>query len=520
MSKEIIINADTNQQRIAIVEDGRLAELFVESDERSRQVGDIYYGTVAKVMHGIQAAFIDIGLEQDAFLHFSDIGDAFRDFEIEKSAEGPDEDVDEEESQNGKPKGRQQRRRSRVNIQRGQEIIVQVFKEPVGSKGVRVTTEVSLPGRFLVLMPFDKMIGVSRKIGSFKEKRRLRRLVSSILPHGYGVIIRTVAEGKDEEILRNDLQTLLDTWRTIERTVKKSRPPALVHKDMNATSSVIRDLFTEDVVRVAVDSKKMYREIRAYVNLVASNRASAVSLHREKSPIFDTYGVEKQIEQSMSRKVWLKSGGYLIIEHTEAMKVIDVNSGRYAARKEQELNSLRTNLEAAKEVARQIRLRDLGGIIVIDFIDMDHEENRRKVFEEMRREMRTDRAKFTILPLSEFGLMQITRQRVRESVQFSVSETCPTCDGSGLIQSKTSLLTEIERWLKRFRGGSRELRLQLNIHPTMVEFLTSGAVSHLARLMMRFFVRIKIQTNPLLAVDEFQFISRRTNTDITTRFLN
>ncbi len=519
MEKEIIINAEENQHRIAIVEDGRLVELFIESEERERMVGDIYLGQVAKVMPGIKAAFVNIGLEQDAFLHFSDLSDHFRD-SLQSGTEGADDVVDEKEDEGGDKRGGRRRRdsRARVAIQRGQDVVVQVFKEPVGSKGVRVTTEVSLPGRFLVLMPFENSVGVSRKIQNFKERRRLRRIAHSILPPGYGGIIRTVAQDRDEEVLKADLLALMQTWRGIERTMKKSRPPTLLHKDMNASSSAIRDMFSEDVTRVVLDSPKLYREIRGYVNLVAPHKVDAIQLYQGRVPIFDHIGVEKQIQESFNSKVWLKSGGYIIIEHTEAMKVIDVNSGRYAKKQEQELNSLKTNLEAAREIARQIRLRDLGGIIVIDYIDMDHEENRRKLFEEMKREMRRDRAKYTILPVSEFGLMQITRQRIRESVQISFTEACPLCHGEGRIQSKAFILTRIERWLRRFRLTSKEMRLALHVHPAHAAFLTEGALSPLLRLMLRHFVRIRLMPDSSLAADEFRFVSRRTGRDLTREF--
>ncbi|MCZ7554995.1 MAG: Rne/Rng family ribonuclease [Bacteroidia bacterium] len=529
MQKEIIINASDNLQRVAIVEDGKLAELFVESEEKERMVGDIYLGTVAKVMPGIQASFIDIGLEQDAFLHYSDVSDAFRQVRTEAGDRGADSVVVDEaavvateesasNTSDAKPQRRRRRPPSHVTLSRGQEVAVQIFKEPVGNKGVRVTTEIALPGRFLVLMPYDELVGVSRKIQSFKEKRRLRRIVRSMLPGRFGVIIRTVAEGKAEDILRADLEALLTTWRDIERTMKKSSAPALLYKDMNSSTSTIRDLFSEDVRRVAVDSRRMYREIRAYLNLVAPHKVDVLEYHGNREPIFDTYGIEKQIEQSMSRKVWLKSGGYIIIEHTEAMKVIDVNSGRYAAKREQEQNSLRTNMEAAREIAHQIRLRDLGGIIVIDFIDMEQEENRRKLFDEMRREMRKDRAKFTILPVTEFGLIQITRQRERESVQMSISEACPTCQGTGRVLSKSSLLTQIERWLRRFRVRSRELRLTVLVHPAMQSFLLDGAISQAGRLMLKYFIRLKIVADHTLSVDEFRVISTRKGKDVTKDF--
>ncbi len=530
MQKEIIINASDNLQRVAIVEDGKLAELFVESEEKERMVGDVFLGTVAKVMPGIQASFINIGLDQDAFLHYSDVSDTFRQLRPEAPEKhGPAAVIVDdgqvrptEEKADNRPDSKPQRYRrrppSQVTLARGQELVVQIFKEPVGSKGVRVTTEIALPGRFLVLMPYDDLVGVSRKIQSFKEKRRLRRIVRSMLPGRFGVIIRTVAEGKAEEILRADLESLLITWRDIERNMKKAHAPTLLYKDMNSSTSTIRDLFSEEVRRVAVDSRRMYREIRAYLNLVAPHKVDVLEYHGKGEPIFDTYGIEKQIEQSMSRKVWLKSGGYIIIEHTEAMKVIDVNSGRYAAKREQELNSMRTNIEAAREIAHQIRLRDLGGIIVIDFIDMDQEENRRKLYEEMRREMRRDRAKYTILPVTEFGLIQITRQRERESVQMSVSESCPTCQGTGRVLSKSSLLTQIERWLRRFRVRSRELRLTILVHPVMEAFLAQGAISQSGRLMLKYFIRLKIVPDHTLAVDEFRVISTRRGKDVTKEF--
>ncbi|NOY06536.1 MAG: Rne/Rng family ribonuclease [Chlorobi bacterium] len=525
MKREIIINQAEMQSRIAIMEDGKLSELFLESVGKERMVGDIYLGRVAKVLHGIRAAFIDIGLEQDAFLHFSDLDDAFKQFSAITGDDSDSgiEEVDEGENGGGSSRRRKSKRNrhsyAQVNLQKGQELLVQVVKEAYANKGVRVTNQIALPGRFLVLLPYETTIGVSRKISSFKEKRRLRRIARSIIPSNVGLIIRTVAEGKEEEVLRNDLLELLDTWKDIERKLKKAEAPTLMYKDMNTTASVMRDLFKSDVTRVVTDSKRMYREIRSYVSSVAPSMVNAVELYKDKVPIFDAFGVEKEIRNSLSRKVWLKSGGYIIIEHTEAMKVIDVNSGRFAAKRHQEENSLRTNLEAVREIARQIRLRDLGGIIIIDFIDMEQESSRRKVYEEMRREMRIDRAKSTILPLTEFCLMQITRQRIRDSVQFSVLEPCPTCDGTGLVQSKASLVMQIERWLKRFRTETSELRLILQVHPTAAEYLQEGKFNRLMKLMLKHFVRIKLQSDPSVQVGSFRFLSGRTGKDLTSKYL-
>lgn len=554
MRKEIIINSTANEIRIAITEDGRLAELFVETPEKERMVGDIYLGSVARVMPGIKAAFIDIGMKQDGFLHFSDIGRSLGDY----SAMIGDEDIDDSEDENDedeaavvpqsgttheagefhkenvapqqqpqqihlperRSRGREKLEHPELHLQKGHDIIVQVTKEPVGKKGVRVTTEVSLAGRFLVLLPFDGKIGVSKKLTNFREKRRLRRIVRSILPEGFGAIIRTVAEGKEEQDIKNDLEDLINTWHEIEKTVKQERPPALLYKDMATTSSVIRDLFSNEVEHIVVDSKKLFREIRTYVKWTSPSLLDKIDLFKEREPIFDKFGVEKEIATALSRKVWLKSGGYIIIDPTEAMVVIDVNSGRYAAKREQELNSLRTNLEAAREIVRQLRLRDMGGIIVIDFIDLEDERNKKKVYDELRKEFRRDRAKVTVLPMTEFGIVQITRQRIRQSVLHSFTEPCPTCGGLGLVQSKATIVGQIERWIRRFKSETHELRVILKVHPSIAEALTEGTFSRLRKIMFKFFVSISLDSDRSLAIDEFHFISKKQGKDVTDQYMN
>src|SRR3990172_3142587 len=540
MKKDIIINSTANEHRIAILEDGRLAELFVEVPGKERLVGDIYFGKVAKVMPGIRAAFIDVGLQQDAFLHFSDIGDSLQEYNALF-----DEDDDEEENPpappvteptNGsgvepsaqgtvavetqQPRTRkpEERRRPEVNLQKGQEILVQITKEPVGKKGVRVTSEISLPGRFLVLLPFDGKVGVSKKLNNFKERRRLRKLVRSVIPEGFGAIIRTVAEGKSEEMINQDLEELVRVWRNIEKAVKSEQAPSLVYKDMNATSSVMRDLFSDNVEHVVIDDKKLFKEVRSYIQWVSPDMLDRIEQYRGKEPVFDKYGVEKDIETLFSRKVWLKSGGYIYIEKTEAMTVIDVNSGRYAAKREQELNSLKTDMEAAREICRQLRLRDIGGIIVIDFIDLEDEKNKKKVYDEMKKELRRDRAKVTVLPMTEFGLIQMTRQRVRQSIHLSFSESCPTCGGTGLVQSKTTTINTIERWIRRFKSESREFRLELRANPTIAAYLHEGTISQLTRIKFKFFVRIKLIPDSSLPVDEFRFTSLKQGKDITDQY--
>ncbi len=550
MKKEIIINSTANEIRIAITEDSKLAELFVETPEKERLVGDIYVGKVAKVMPGIQAAFVNIGLPQDAFLHFSDIGASLGQYNAmlgDDSEVDTEADDDEDEQRQSAPpstpppsdggtavatveapparptdrndrRPRYDRQRRHVNLNRGQDIIVQVTKEPVGKKGVRVTTEVSLPGRFLVLLPFDGKVGISKKISSFKEKRRLRKLVRSILPPSFGVIVRTNAENQDEKVFLQDLESLLATWREIEKTVKEESSPALLYKDMATTSSVIRDLFSEGVQRVIIDNKKLFKEIKTYVKLVSPQMVEKIEYYGKREPIFDVYGVEKEIATTLARKVWLKSGGYIILDHTEAMTVIDVNSGRYAAKQDQELNSLKTDLEAAREICRQLRLRDLGGIIVIDFIDIAEEKNKKKVYDELKKEFRKDRAKVTVLPLTEFCLVQITRQRIRQSIIHSFTEPCPVCGGSGLIQSKTTIVSQIERWIRRFKSESKEFRLILRVHPSIAQHLMDGTISRLTKMKLRFLVQIKLEEDKALAIDEFRFISRRQDKDITAEF--
>lgn len=571
LRKEIYVNAQSDDEiRIAITENDHLVELFVETPETERRVGDIFMGKIAKVIPGMNAAFINVGLGQDAFLHFTDVGDSFSSstaFLAGEDAELSDDDEEEDEeylveegataneqkivrprNRNGSgrdtdgrsndrgnsgrgPNGggsndrnrRPQRHiptllQSNVSLESGSDILVQVTREAYANKGVRVTSRISLPGRFVVLVPFEPGIGISKKVYSVRERSRLRRVIRSIKPREYGVIIRTVAENKEESALREDLEQLLDQWKGIEQKIKEEKAPALLFQDTSLTSSVMRDLFSQDVSRIVIDSKKMHKELREYVEWAAPNLTGTVELYRGSKAMFDTFNIEAQIEQTMSNKVPLPSGGYLFIEHTEAMVVIDVNSGRYAARREQELNSLKTNLEAARETARQLRLRDIGGIIVIDFIDMNEERNRKKVYDEMKKELRNDRAKSSILPLTEFGLMQITRQRIRQSIVQSLSEECPICSGTGRLVSRTTIIRQIERWLERFRAGSNERKLVMRVSPMLAEMLTRGVFSPLRNLQLKYLVRIKLEANDTFSGDEFHFFSPRQKRNITAEY--
>jgi ribonuclease G len=340
----------------------------------------------------------------------------------------------------------------------------------------------------------------------------------SILPPGFGVIVRTVAMDKEESALKADLEGLLETWREVEKNVKSQRPPSLLYKDMATTSSVIRDLFTDSVERVVTDSKRLYKEIRAYVQTVSPQMVDKIELYKDKEPIFDASGIEKEIATCLSRKVWLKSGGYIIIDQTEAMVVIDVNSGRYAAKREQELNSLRTNLEASREICRQLRLRDMGGIIVIDFIDLEDERNKKKVYDELRKEFRRDRAKVTVLPMTEIGLAQITRQRIRQSILHSFSEPCPVCGGGGMVQSTSSIVNQIERMIRRFKTESREFRLRLQVHPKIAAYLREGGISRLTKMKFKHRVMVKLEEDSRLTIGDFHLFSVKQDKDITSQF--
>lgn len=519
MKKVILINSISEEVRIAITEDGKLAEFFLDTPNKERNVGDIYLGKVGKVIPGIRAAFIDLGFPQDAFLHFSDIGNSLEEY---SSIIGDDSDIDEDDEEEDESQTSFIKEESNgvPNLERGQDIIVQITKEPIGKKGFRVTSKVSIPGRYLVLIPFEKKIGLSKKIYNPKEKRRLKNIVKSALPKGFGIIVRTVAAGQDESLILDDLNNLIQTWNEIQSKLKTAKSPFILHKDVSTTSSVIRDLFKEDISKIIVDSKKLFKDIKSYVDITSPEFSDKIEYYSGDQPLFDVYNIEKQIEESLQRKVWLKNGGYIILEPTEAMTVVDVNSGKYARHKEQEINSLNTNLESAKEIVRQIRLRDIGGIIVIDFIDLYDEKNRRRLYEEIRKEFKNDRAKSTILPVSEFGLVEITRQRVRQNIIHSVSDLCPMCKGTGRVQSKSTFLNRIERWLRRYKGGNNGISLVLTINPFVKNYLTGGFYSKINELRLKYFLIIKLEEDENLSLDMFRFYSKKLDKDVTEEYEN
>jgi ribonuclease G len=493
MKKKIIINVSSTETRIALIEDGDLVEIYVERPESERMVGDIYKGRVENVVQAIQAAFVNIGLEQNGFLSFADVGKEYSALaeRVEDSGKKPS------------VKKTSQQSRGNVPLKVGQEILVQVTKEPIGDKGTRLTSSISLPGRFIVLVPYDTMIGVSRKIANVKERRRLRMLAKSIRPQGFGLIIRTVAVDKDVQTLKADLENLMKVWKKIEEKNKNYAAPRLVFQDMGITSSVIRDLFSPDIDQLIVDSRRLYGKIKKYLKEVAPVLLPKLELYKEKTPVFDAFKIEEEIEKSLSRKIWMKSGGYIIFDQTEAMVVIDVNSGRSIREKDHELNALKTDLQAAKTIAKQLRLRDSGGLIVIDFIDLTKDKDRKKVVAEMHRELRKDRAAFDILPMSDFGIVQLTRERIRPSLLYRYSEPCPRCDGLGRILAKSAIISKIERHIQQMKLETGQRRLTLRVNRDIAAYLKHGLNSRLNRLQLKFFIVIKLIEDETLKDDRF-----------------
>ena len=508
---EIIINVASHESRIAIREDGKLVEILVERSENERMVGNVYKGKVSAVLPGMQAAFVDINQEKSAFLHASDMpGSPGSMVELDDDLL---EEVDYRTNSRGKPIVPIEEL-----VRKGQEIVVQVKKEPIGTKGPRVTAVPSLPGRFMVLVPDGDRVGVSRKITNWAEKRRLKDIGRDIKPEGYGLIVRTEAEDKGDRELLRDLKRLMGTWERIQAQARKTSAPILLHQEMGMISSIIRDLFNTDVDRLIVDSKREYKQILSYLKGTSPKLRERVEYYNSKTPIFDEFGIEEEIEKCSERKAWLKGGGYLVLDHTEALVAIDVNSGRYVGRNNQEETALKINLEAAREIARQLRLRDMGGIIVIDFIDMLFSQNREKVEEEFRQAIRRDRSRPRISGISEFGLMEMTRQRVRPSLLFTFSEPCPTCKGTGRVMGRETTMARIERWLNRSRAAAIERRLTVRINPTVGEYLLENRKERLKRVRRSTRVWLNVEMDPDLPVEAYRIYSRKRNIDITDEF--
>jgi len=499
--KEIIINVAPGETRIAILEDSQVVEIMVERGQTDRIVGDIYKGVVGAVLPGMQAAFVDIGFEKSAFLHVSDMRDVTAEFadreergtlEIEEGQRMTSPDAPIEEL-----------------LTKGQEILAQVTKEPISTKGPRVTTQISLPGRFLVLVPFSGSIGVSRKIEDPEERARLKEIAREMRPPWGGLIVRTAAVGASKRQIQHDIKHLVKQWKKINAVAEKKTAPVLIHREMEMMAGLVRDVFNADVERLVIDSKAGYKEIAGYLRSVAPELRSRLELYRDSTPVFDAYGVESEIEKTLRRKVYFKKGGYIVIDHTEALTAIDVNTGRFTGKKDQEDTILKTNLAAAREIGRQLRLRDIGGIIVIDFIDMESEGNREKVVQELKKVLARDRARSRVFPIGELGIVQMTRQRVRPSLLHQYTDPCPHCEGTGKVLSVESIMLLIERAVRRVAATTKEKKLDLRVSPEMAMHLLQTEEARLNGLERETRRIIDVRDDRSLARGEFRILSAR-----------
>jgi len=527
MKREILINAAPRETRIAILEDEKLVELLVDRPDNRRMVGDIYLGRVDAVLPGIQAAFVDIGTEKSAFLHASDL---VRQTADEAEDDDDDDDVDDDVEEpvarkngNGNGSNGSGRRGKAPPIQdalkRGQEILVQISKEPISTKGPRVTAQISLAGRFLVYIPDSSKVGVSRKIGSGPERSRLKEQVQGFLPEkSGGVIVRTVSEDVTPEMLKRELESLMAQWKKINRKTHFQKAPSLVHRETGLTRGLVRDLFSDKVDSLTVDSRQVYNEILGYLKEIAPELIARVKIHESQVPLFDTAEIESEIRDIFKRRCDLPSGGYLIVEPTEALISIDVNTGRYTGKKDPEKTVFKTNIEAAQEVARQMRLRDVGGIIVCDFIDMETKANRDRVLQELRQHLSRDRARTKAFAVSDLGLIEMTRQRVRQSHYQSSTEACQMCNGTGRVLTPETIVRRMERSVKRMAVEGRRDNLLVKLHPDVAMYVLEQERDLAQKLQKAANFSLEFRDDPLLKPDEFKLVVKSQGRDVTQQY--
>lgn len=514
LNTDIFINATSHDKRIAIKENDVLAELLVESPDQERLVGAIFKGTVTTVLPGMQAAFVDIGQEKAAFLHVTDIGIA------EGEADEEVEEFDEDDEESGEPIITKKAERAPIQeiLKRGQEVVVQIVKEQIGTKGPRVTTQLSLAGRYVVLMPHERVTRVSKRITSWAEKRRLRRVAEGVKPEGYGLIIRTVSENADESDFKEDIRQLVDTWEKVKSENAAKPAPCMIYNEGGITSGVVRDLLTEDVRRIIVDSREEHQDLLGFMKQLAPEMRKNVELYTDAQPIFDRFGIEREIDKMFERKVWIKGGAYIVIDQTEALVTIDVNTGRFVGKTDQSTTVLQTNLEAAKEVALQVRLRDIGGLIVVDLIDMYNREHKRQVYDAFCKAFRNDRAKRSISPISDFGLIEMTRERVRPSLMHTFSEPCPTCNGIGRVLSADLMAAKLERWFQRAKASGKFRKFILSVTPEVGDFIANGGSDRVQQWSRRYHFHIEVIRDTLLHPEKFVIQTLGENEDITDRY--
>ncbi|MBD3315586.1 MAG: Rne/Rng family ribonuclease [Chitinivibrionales bacterium] len=505
MEKEILLSSTSTEKRAVLLEDKKVVELAVERPQQYRLLGNIYRGKIVSILPGIQSAFVDIGQQKNVFLHAADVDPALL-------LDNKDEALIERYTD----RGRSSRRKvARVPIEQvleeGQEILVQVVKEPIGNKSAKVTTQISIAGRFLVLVPDTDFIGVSKKTSDLRKRRRLKELIAQIKPAGIGFIVRTIGLKVSETEFVNEIHSLIEAWRETQELALKGTGPCQVYREEAITTRVIRDMFSEDVKQLLVDLESDYNEVRDYLKAAAPNLLDRVKMYKAKVPLFDKYDIEKELERSVRRKVWLKSGGYLLIDHTEALLAIDVNTGRNVGKASLEETIYKTNLEAVPEICRQLRLRDLGGIIVVDFIDMRRTEHRRRIEEEVRRTVRRDPTATSCTGLSKFGLMEITRKRVRPELQELYTDVCHACNGLGRVFSPATVTTRIDRELKRTGASGSKNTVTLAIHPAVAAYLHENEDRMVHQLEREHDCRLEIMEDEELDQDEFEV--RRNKTD-------
>ena len=507
MATELVINASSHETRIALIENGTIAELHIERARERGIIGNIYKGRVIRILPGMQAAFVDIGLEKAAFLYVADVFDDIEEYEslLYNNEKAPESNVGDEDLENDRHDFRPLHPIEEL-LQEGQELLVQISKEPIGTKGARITSHISLPGRHLVYMPTVDHVGISRRIEDEEERERLRLAVEGLKQPGSGYIVRTVSEGKSEDDLLSDMQYLSTLWSEITKRGENTAAPCLIHSDLDVVQKVVRDIVTEQLDKIIVDSKPDYDRIIQFIATFMPMMKYSIELYDNEEPIFDRFGLEVEISRALGRKVWLKSGGYIIIEQTEALTAIDVNTGRFVGKHNLEDTILKTNLEAVKEIAYQLRLRNIGGIIIIDFIDMEKEVNRDKVFTALEDAMKGDKSKTNILKISDLGLVEMTRKRVRESIGRMMCEPCSYCEGRGYIKSKTTVCHEIFRELRREMLNSYGNKAVVSVNPQVADLLYDEERRSLEELEKRFKKRITVRAKPGFHQEQFEIV--------------
>jgi ribonuclease G len=509
--KEVIINSESLEIRVAVLEEGRLEEFTIERTSDERLVGSIFKGKVKNLEDGLKAAFVDIGFEKNAFLHYWDIVPSNFDSSVEV--------VEREGRRRDKPRITQR------DIPRlyppGSDIIVQVTKGPIGTKGPRVTTNLALPGRYLVLLPNSDQCGISRKIENHEERQRLKTILRELhIPDGMGVIIRTVGEGQQKRYFVRDLALLVDEWKQIQERINKQPPATCVFQEPDLVERTVRDFLTEDVERIVVDSPRQFDRIREMIGRISRRSISKVKLYNESQPVFDRFSITRQLESAFARQAHLKSGGYIVIDETEALVAIDVNTGRHKSSKDQESTILKVNLEATDEICRQLRLRNMGGLIVLDFIDMKSRRDQQHVYQRMKEGLRRDRAKTHILPISQLGLMEMTRQRHTESVRAAVYDDCPYCQGRGKVKSPLTMSVEIQRKLgeilKKRQRDESDFQLRIVVNPVVLERLRTEDEKLLIEMEKRYFGKLSFRGDPAFHSEQFKIVNVATNEELAS----